>query len=120
MATRSPLLATASADSNPAVHGRAGVAPGLGLSAAQGSLELVPIPLVIARLRAGRVDYEDSNPAFARAGLQQERAIDPLIASFLRTGQDQAAVANWHGCMGDERKRRGALPSVEGVVVVVV
>ncbi|MHC9417776.1 putative bifunctional diguanylate cyclase/phosphodiesterase [Sphingomonas citri] len=94
MATRSPLLVTASADSTPAVHGRTAVAPGLGLSAANGSLELVPIPLVIARLRAGRVDYENSNPAFVRAGLQQERAIDPLIASFLRTGHDQAEI-NW-------------------------
>ncbi|MGK6323577.1 putative bifunctional diguanylate cyclase/phosphodiesterase [Sphingomonas sp. DT-51] len=102
MATRSPLLAT-EPDSGSVVYSLAATTPGSGLSVAQGALELVPIPLVVARLRAGRLDYENSNRAFTRAGLQHERAIDPLILSFLRTGHDRADV-NWSTGEAVERR----------------
>jgi diguanylate cyclase (GGDEF)-like protein len=92
MATRLPLPAMESKNPGAVALGLASVASGL--TTVQGSLELVPIPLVIARLRGGRVDYENSNRAFLRAGLEHEREIDPLIASFLRTGHDEGAI-NW-------------------------
>ena len=79
MATRSTVLVRKAA--YPLVVGP-------GLTASEGALELVPIPLVIACLSGGRLVYEIHNRAFAVAGLQHERGLDPIIESFLHTGRE--------------------------------
>jgi diguanylate cyclase (GGDEF)-like protein len=53
------------------------------LSARDGALELVPIPLALLAARDGAVRREVHNRAFARAGLLDEPEIAPMVAAFL-------------------------------------
>lgn len=57
-----------------------------GLSASEGALELVPIPIVLARLAGEQVVHEIANRAFARAGLAGQPGLDAAISAFLRSG----------------------------------
>jgi diguanylate cyclase (GGDEF)-like protein len=53
------------------------------LSARDGALELVPIPLALLAASDGVVRREVHNRAFARAGLLDEPQIAPMVAAFL-------------------------------------
>ena len=57
-----------------------------GLTASEGALDLIPIPAVMVRLASDRLVHEFANRAFTLAGLATERAIDAMLADFLRSG----------------------------------
>ncbi|MEH3037431.1 MAG: EAL domain-containing protein [Sphingomonas adhaesiva] len=61
------------------------VAPGL--SASEGALELVPIPLAVACGVGDRLVWEMSNRPFARAALQGEPGLADAALAFLRSGE---------------------------------
>ncbi|GAA4218044.1 hypothetical protein GCM10022253_17980 [Sphingomonas endophytica] len=75
-----------------------------GLTAQQGSMELVPIPLALASLAEGRARFEVHNRAFSRARLLDEPNLKPIVETFLasaaeneeRDWQTGAAVERRH------------------------
>lgn len=58
--------------------------------ASEGALELLPIPIAIVALDNGRIDYQNHNRAFSRAGLEHEPGLAALIEAFLTSGCDNA------------------------------
>ena len=63
---------------------------GPGLTASDGALDLVPVPLLLARLDGERVAHEAHNRSFAAAALG-EPALDVAIATFLRSDAVRSA-----------------------------
>nr|WP_051083590.1 bifunctional diguanylate cyclase/phosphodiesterase [Sphingomonas sp. Mn802worker] len=74
-----------------------------GLSAAEGSLELVPMPLLMVSLRGTQVVHEASNRAFKRAQVEADTSLDPVIRDFLLSDAE-SAEHEWHS--GGEVERR--------------
>ncbi len=64
------------------------------LSARDGALELVPIPLALLAARDGNVQREVHNRAFARAGLLDEPDIASMVAAFLASS-GQSEERDW-------------------------
>ncbi len=64
------------------------------LSARDGALELVPIPLALLAARDGIVQREVHNRAFARAGLLDEPDIASMVAAFLASS-GQSEERDW-------------------------
>ncbi|KTT71346.1 putative bifunctional diguanylate cyclase/phosphodiesterase [Sphingomonas endophytica] len=67
------------------------------------SLELVPIPLVVATLDAGGASTRSYNRAFARAGLRDELELRPMVEQFLGSGA-QNAERDWQTGAAVERR----------------
>lgn len=74
-----------------------------GLTATEGALDLVTVPLLLASLGQARVVYEAANRAFARAELDRDSALDDVVATFLR-GDQRAASCDWYAGGAVERR----------------
>ena len=77
------------------------VAPGL--SASDGALELVPIPLAIACCIGERLAWEVSNRAFVRAALQDEPGLADAALAFLRSDEIRREC-DWQAGAAVERR----------------
>ncbi|PCG13325.1 MAG: GGDEF domain-containing protein [Sphingomonas sp.] len=76
---------------------------GPGLSASEGALELIPIPLVMARLQGDHTIWEIHNRAFARAGLASEEGLIALVTDFLQS-DDLRREVDWQAGAAVERR----------------
>ena len=74
-----------------------------GLSASEGALELIPIPLAIARLNGTDATWEIHNRFFARAGLQHDGGLLDVAREFLDSGALRADRA-WQAGAAVERR----------------
>jgi diguanylate cyclase (GGDEF)-like protein len=74
-----------------------------GIAAAQGGLELVPMPLLMAALDGDEVVHEAINRAFVRAQIGARTSLDPIIRAFLLSGS-ATAEHDWQS--GGEVERR--------------
>ncbi len=75
---------------------------GPGLTASEGALELVPVPLLLARLAGERVVHEACNRCFVTAGLAQP-GLDEAVGAFLRSDR-RAAARDWQAGEAVERR----------------
>ena len=74
-----------------------------GIAAAQGGLELVPMPLLMAVLHDDQVIHEAVNRTFVRAQIGARTSLDPIIRDFLRSGAASKQL-DWQS--GGEVERR--------------
>ena len=83
-----------------------------GLNATEGALDLLPVPLLLARLGDSGVVAEAQNRAFGRAELGRGGELDAVIADFLRSGAS-GAERDWHaGSAVEQRHYRLTLARV--------
>ncbi|PZQ62771.1 MAG: GGDEF-domain containing protein [Sphingomonas taxi] len=94
MATRATWLGRNVATPQPARRG---------LTAQDGALELVPIPLAVVSRRDGPAIYEHHNRPFARAGLLHEPDLKSAVEAFLDSSE-QAAERDWQTGAAVERR----------------
>lgn len=76
-------------------------APGLGV--VDGGMELVPIPLLMAAIRNGRIVHELQNRAFSRAQVSDRSELDAIIGDFLRS-EALTAERDWQAGAAVERR----------------
>jgi diguanylate cyclase (GGDEF)-like protein len=74
-----------------------------GLSAHQGSLELVPIPVALIALDEGQTRFEVVNRAFTRARLLDEPNLAPIVQTFLAS-EAQSEERDWQTGAAVERR----------------
>lgn len=74
-----------------------------GMTAAEGAMELLPIPVALVALRGDAIVYEATNRAFALAQLDESAGLTARIQAFLLSGERQAE-ADWHAGAAVERR----------------